>query len=98
MLRKTQMALALSMVWGLAPGSASAQQVPDTDGNVTRLNEITVSSTRTERRVDKVPNTVTVTAASKIEQDGARDIKDVFRDELDVTVRARVLASPLCSN
>jgi hemoglobin/transferrin/lactoferrin receptor protein len=88
MLSKTKLALALSLAWGMAPTMASAQQAPDTEGTVTRLNEITVSSTRTERRVDKVPNTVTVTPASKIEQDGARDIKDVFRDELDVTVRA----------
>jgi hemoglobin/transferrin/lactoferrin receptor protein len=88
MLNKTKLALALSLAWGMAPTMALAQQAPDTDGTVTRLNEITVSSTRTERRVDKVPNTVTVTPAAKIEQDGARDIKDVFRHELDVTVRA----------
>ncbi|MDZ7855806.1 MAG: TonB-dependent receptor [Sphaerotilus sp.] len=31
--------------------------------------------------------TVTVTPARDIEKSGARDIKDVFRDELDVTVR-----------
>ena len=71
MLRKTKIALALIMAWGLAPTFASAQQTPDTEGNVTRLNEITVSSTRAERRVDKVPSTVTVTPATKIEQDGA---------------------------
>lgn len=88
MLSKTKLALALSLAWGIAPAMVSAQQASDTEGAVTRLNEITVSSTRTERRVDKAPNTVTVTSASKIEQDGARDIKDVFRDELDVTVRA----------
>lgn len=88
MLRKTHIALALSMAWGMTPGFASAQQVPDTEGAVTRLDEVTVSSTRSERRVDKVPNTVTVIPAVQIEQNGARDIKDVFRDELDVTVRA----------
>jgi hemoglobin/transferrin/lactoferrin receptor protein len=54
---------------------------------VTRLNEITVTSTRGERRVDRVPNTVSVITAEQIEREGARDIKDVFRDELDV-VRA----------
>lgn len=88
MLRKTHIALALGMAWGLAPTWASAQTTPDTDTDATRLDEITVSSTRTQRRVDKVPNTVTVTPASQIERDGARDIKDVFRNELDVTVRA----------
>ena len=87
MLRKTKLTLALGMAWGLAPTTTWAQQALDTDGTVTRLNEITVSSTRTERHVDKVPNTVTVTPADQIEQNGARDIKDVFRDQLDVTVR-----------
>lgn len=51
------------------------------------LPAITVTSTRTERRVDEVPNTVTVKSAREVEKSGARDIKDVFRDELDVTVR-----------
>jgi hemoglobin/transferrin/lactoferrin receptor protein len=88
MLSKTKLALAMSMAWGIAPTMSWGQQAPDAEGAATRLNEITVSSTRTERKVDKVPNTVTVTSAAKIEQDGARDIKDVFRDELDVTVRA----------
>ena len=88
MMRKTQIALALGMAWGLAPALATAQTAPAAESDVSRLSEITVSSTRTERRVDKVPNTVTVTPAAKIEQDGARDIKDVFRNELDVTVRA----------
>lgn len=88
MLSKTRLALALNLAWGIAPAMVLAQQAPNAEGNVTRLNEITVSSTRTERRVDSVPNTVTVTPAAKIEQDGARNIKDVFRDELDVAVRA----------
>ena len=88
MLRKTQIALALSVAWGLSPTAAMAQQAPDSGSDITRLNEITVSSTRTERRVDKVPNSVTVTPAVKIEQEGARDIKDVFRNEVDVSVRA----------
>ena len=88
MLSKTKLALALGLVWGLVPTMASAQTAPETEGGITRLNEITVSATRTERRVDKVPNTVTVTTAASIEQLGVRDIRDVFRDELDVSVRA----------
>ena len=58
------------------------------EDSVTPLNEITVSSTRSERRIDKVPNTVTVTTSEDIERGGARDIKDLFRNELDVTVRS----------
>ena len=88
MLRKNQIALALSMAWGLNPAAILAQQAPESGSNITRLDEITVSATRTERRVDKVPNTVTIIPAVKIEQEGARDIKDLFRNELDVSVRA----------
>jgi len=51
------------------------------------LPAITVTSTSTERRVDEVPNTVSVKSARAVEQAGARDIKDVYRDELDVTLR-----------
>ena len=88
MLSETKLAMALSVAWGLSPALTFAEVVPGTSGATTRLDEVTVSATRSARRVDKVPNTVTVTPASKIEQSGARDLKDVFRDELDVSVRA----------
>ena len=81
-------AFTLRLVCGLVPTLAWAQEAPDAGGAAAWLNEITVQSTPGERWIDTVPHTVTVTPASKIEQDGARDIKDVFRDELDVTVRA----------
>ena len=58
-------------------------------GQVTTLDEVTVSSTRTERRVDTVPTTVSVKTAEQIEEQGARDLKDVFKDEIDVTVPQR---------
>lgn len=87
MLRKTPLALALGMVWGFVPATVLAQQSTNPQPGVTQLDEVTVSSTRTERRVDNVPNTVTVTPARRIEEQNARDLKDVFRDELDVNVR-----------
>lgn len=52
-----------------------------------KLREITVTSTRTERRIDDVPNTVTVVTHEDIQQKGAGDIKDMFKDELGVSVR-----------
>lgn len=88
MLRKIQIALALSVAWGLNPKAVLAQQASGSGSDIARLNEITVSSTRTERRVDKVPNTVTVTPAVKIEPEEARDIKEVFRNDVDVSARA----------
>ena len=88
MLRKTQIALALSMAWGMGTHAVQAQQTPVPANAATQLKEITVTSTRTERSVDAVPNTVTVIPATKIEQEGGRDIKDLFRNELEVSVRA----------
>lgn len=88
MLRMTPVALALSLAWGLAPRAALAQEAPASQDKATQLSEVTVSSTRTERRVDNVPNTVTVTPQAQIEQSGARDLKDLFSNEIDVSVRA----------
>lgn len=53
----------------------------------TALPPITNTATRTERRVDEVPATVTVVPAADIEAAGARDIKDLFRNQVDLTVR-----------
>ena len=90
MLRMTPLALALTMAWGLTPGLSAAQTPTEpAPADATRLNEVTVSATRTPRRTDNVPNTVTVKTAQEIEEEGARDIKDVFRNEIDVTVRAQ---------
>jgi hemoglobin/transferrin/lactoferrin receptor protein len=50
------------------------------------LKEVTVSSTRSERKTDNAPNLVTVTTAEEIQELGARNIGDVFKDSPDVTV------------
>jgi hemoglobin/transferrin/lactoferrin receptor protein len=92
MLRKTPVAIALSMAWGLVPLYATAQSTT-TAANQTeqptavQLKEITVTSTRTARRVDNVPTTVTVVTQEDIEEKGAKDIKDMFKEELGVSVR-----------
>jgi len=52
------------------------------------LPAITSIATRTDRRADEVPATVTVVPAAAIESGGARDIKDLFRNEVDLSVRA----------
>jgi hemoglobin/transferrin/lactoferrin receptor protein len=75
-----------------APAAASAP--PAAAPGVTRLPEITVTSTRTERRLDQVPNTVTVLRAAQVEATGARDLKDLLRNEVDATV----LAGPMRFN
>lgn len=77
---KTRIMLAATMALG--PLAVLAQSSPDP----LAMEVITISATRTERRIDKVANTATVTTASSIEREGARDLKDVFRNEVDVTV------------
>jgi hemoglobin/transferrin/lactoferrin receptor protein len=69
-----------ALTLALLSGAALAQ--PDEPAT---LSEIT---TRTSRRVDDVPSTVTVTPAERIERGAPRDVKDLFRHELDITVRA----------
>jgi hemoglobin/transferrin/lactoferrin receptor protein len=54
--------------------------------SLTQLKEMTVSASRGERRVDEVPASVTLITAETIEREGARDLKEIFRHELDVTV------------
>ena len=89
MLRKSPIALAITLAFGLVALPAAAQlNAPAAAAAEPELAPITVTATRTERRVDDVPATVTITPASAIEQAGARDIKDVFRHEIDITVRA----------
>ncbi|MDK2122978.1 TonB-dependent hemoglobin/transferrin/lactoferrin family receptor [Parachitinimonas caeni] len=85
MLSRTPLALALTTAWNLTP--ALAQPTADSADEVNRLNEITVSSTRTERRIDNVPATVSVTSRVQIEQSAPNNLKTLLRDELDVSIR-----------
>jgi len=75
--------LTASLTVGLHAGGAMAQPFQSTQSS---LKEMTVSATRGERRIDEVPASVTVITSETIEREGARDLKDIFRNELDVTV------------
>ena len=95
MLRQTPVTLALLVAWGLMASTVHAQapaQARDPAANAdlaaaAALPAITNSATRTDRRVDDVPATVTVLPASAIEAAGARDLKDLFRNQVDLSVR-----------
>ena len=71
-----------------APAVAAAPAAPPAPA-ATALPALTNSATRTSRRVDEVPATVSVRNAREIEAAGARDIKDLFRHEVDISVRAQ---------
>ena len=50
------------------------------------LKEVTVSATRSERKTDNVPRIVTVTTAEEMQELGALNVGDVFKDSPDITV------------
>ncbi|WP_397392522.1 TonB-dependent hemoglobin/transferrin/lactoferrin family receptor [Polynucleobacter sp.] len=86
------------MAISFTPIAVNAQIVTSEDGSVLNqrqgeksqedrdLKEVTVSATRSERKTDNVPRIVTVTTAEEIQELGARNIGDVFKDSPDVTV------------
>ena len=65
-----------------------ARLLPAARSPAALLPAITSTATRTDRRVDEVPATVTVIKAATIESGGARDVKDLLRNEVDLSVRA----------
>jgi len=78
--------LALAISSAFAPAITRADEVATRTPVKVVLDEITVSATRTDRNIDAVPVTVSIISAEKIEASGARNIKDIFNDDLSVTV------------
>lgn len=68
-------------------GSATAQGPERTEPKEKATDEITVTATRQERRIDEVPATVSVIDALKIDDALATDLKDLVREEPGVSVR-----------
>ena len=52
------------------------------------LAPLTNTATRSERRTDDVPATVSVLGTEEVENTGARDLKDLLRRQVDLSVRA----------
>ena len=93
MLRKANVAIALSLSLHALPQQAFAQTTSSSNvaannpaANTSTLSDVTVSATRTMRKVDDVPSSVSVITDTKIQKEGARNLKEAFRNELDVTV------------
>lgn len=66
-------------------GQASAQEASLQKVNF--VDEVTVSATRSEKKIEDVPATVSVITAEKIEENLVVDIKDLVRFEPGVAVR-----------
>ncbi len=93
MLRNAKLVFAFSLTFTALPqqaaGQTSSTRVQTENplsSNATQLNEVTVSATRTTRQIDNVPSSVSVIPAATIQKQGARDLKELFRNEPDVTV------------
>lgn len=92
MLSKANIAIALTLTLpALLQQSAAQTQSPEAATNhpvvdPSKLSDVTVSATRSARKVDDVPSSVSVITDATIQKEGARTLKDVFRNELDVTV------------
>lgn len=86
-------AIAASLAIAPAFAPAFAQQAAPSGPLVVASEEdqqrdvVTVTATRTEKRVDEVPATVSVISAEQIENELATDIKDLIRFEPGVSVR-----------
>jgi hemoglobin/transferrin/lactoferrin receptor protein len=71
---------------GLAQSKAPGEGTPVLAQTQT-LDEVTVSATRTQRRITDTPATVTVIGAEDIERNFINDIRDVTRYEPNLSVR-----------
>ena len=70
----------------IAASTAALAQQPAPE----KLKEVTVTSTRTEREVNDVPNSVTVFDAAEIERRQVQNIGDLIRYEPNLSVRSEI--------
>ena len=78
---KTAVALAAACACACLANASQAQTEP---GAATELPELTNTATRADRRVDEVPATVSVFKPAP----GARDLRELLKNEVDLAVRA----------
>lgn len=78
-------ALAAASTTALLATAAHAEVSASADA--VELDKVTVTATRSEKAVTKVPATVTVISGDEIEDGLVKDIKDLVRDEPGVSVR-----------
>ncbi len=79
-------AVALLTPLSMGALNAKADITAEDDAKRVNLKEVTVSATRSERKTDNIPRIVTVTTAEEIQELGARNVGDVFKDSPDITV------------
>lgn len=86
MSRLKLVAFAAASATALLANPAHAADTASVDA--VEVDKVTVTATRSEKSVIKVPATVTVISSDEIEDGLVKDIKDLVRDEPGVSVRA----------
>lgn len=80
-------ALAAASTAALLASSAQAADNVSASADVTEVDKVTVTATRSEKPVSKAPATVSVISSDEMEDGLVKDIKDLVRDEPGVAVR-----------
>jgi hemoglobin/transferrin/lactoferrin receptor protein len=84
-MRPSPVFIALTLALPATAGAQEAVVAAAADG-ATEFDRITVTATRTERRLQDVPNTVDVILREDMDRHVVRDLKDLFRYEPGVSV------------
>jgi hemoglobin/transferrin/lactoferrin receptor protein len=87
---RLRVALSTSVALAALGALAAPAQAADAWANVelaALLDPVTVTATRSEKKVDEVPATVSVITSQRVEDELATDIKDLIRFEPGVSVR-----------
>lgn len=80
-------ALAAASTAALLASTAQAADNVSASADVTEVDKVTVTATRSEKPVSKAPATVSVISSDEMEDGLVKDIKDLVRDEPGVAVR-----------
>ena len=83
---RTQQVICLALISPIAVIAGQENELEIEERKKYR-NSIVVSSTKTKRKIDDVPNEVTVVTREEIDQKNAQGLKDLFAHEIDLTVR-----------
>lgn len=78
--------LSLAILAVLAAPAFAAGPADAVDANAYELDTVTVTATRTERRLAEVPTTVSVIDRERLDRELVRDLKDLVRYEPGVSV------------
>ena len=86
-MKKVWLRLAFLLFVLLVAEAAFAEESKKGSGAAVTMDEVVVTGTRTEEKVEKIPANVTVIDKKRIEDSNAKNISDVLRSEEGIVVR-----------